>query len=104
MVRIRRGDVFWAETPGGRRPALVLTRDAAIPLLRRLVVVPATSTIRTAPSEVRLGKQDGMPRDCVLALDDLRMIPKSGLKSRITSLSASKLEEVCDRLAYALGC
>lgn len=51
--------------PGaGRRPALVLTRSAAIPVLSRLVVAPATRTVRRIPTEVALDRGDGMPDAC----------------------------------------
>lgn len=104
MVSIRRGDVFWVEDAGARRPAAVLTRDPAIGVLNRVVVVPATRTIRNAPTEVRLGPSDGMPAECVLSVDNIRVIPKSRLGARITTLSAARLEQVCDALAYSVGC
>jgi mRNA interferase MazF len=87
-----------------RRPALLLTRDAAIPLLRSIVVAPTTRTIRGIPTEVALGRSDGMPDECVVACDNVRVVHKSQLSRRITSLSASRLEQVCDALSYALGC
>lgn len=43
----RRGEVWWCEPPEiGRRPVVVLSRDAAIPRLRRVLVAPCTTTIR----------------------------------------------------------
>jgi mRNA interferase MazF len=103
-VVIRRGDVFWIEDGGRRRPAAVLTRDSAIPLLNRVVVAPATRTIRDAPTEVRLGPADGMPDECVLSIDNIRVVPKKSLKRRITTLEPARLEEACDAIAYSLGC
>lgn len=96
--------MWWLQTPGGRRPALILTRETAIPLLSRVFVVPATTSIRGIPSEVRLTRSDGMPEECVLALDNVRSVPKRMLRAHITTLTASRLDEVCDALAYALGC
>lgn len=103
-MKVRRGDVFWIDEVGGRRPVCVLTRDSAIPLLHRVVVAPATRTIRGAPTEVRLGRADGMPEECVLSLDNIRVIPKRALKKRITAVSTERLEEVCEALSYAIGC
>jgi len=103
-VKINRGDVYWIEFPSGRRPAAVLTRDSALPLLNVVIVAPASRTIRGIPTEVRLGQVDGMPSDCALGLDNLRTVPKSMLKKRITTLSASRLDEACEALEYALGC
>ena len=101
---IRRGDVFWVKFRDGRRPGAIITRDSAIDLLHRIAVVPATTTIRSSPTEVRLGTQDGMPTDCALTIDNVRVVPKAWLGGRITTLSPARLEEICDKLAYAFGC
>ena len=48
-----RGELWWCELPSaGRRPVVVLSRDAAIPRLRRALVAPCTTTIRSLASEV----------------------------------------------------
>lgn len=102
---VRRGDVWWAEVPGaGHRPVLVLTRDDAIPLLRHLVCVPLTTSVRSVPAELALGEDDGLPRACVANFDDVRPVTKSALKSRITQLGPEQLREACATLNIALGC
>ncbi|HWI02833.1 MAG TPA: type II toxin-antitoxin system PemK/MazF family toxin, partial [Acidimicrobiales bacterium] len=51
----KRGEVWWSELADiGRRPVVVLSRDAAIPRLRRALVAPCTTNIRGLPSEVLL--------------------------------------------------
>jgi mRNA interferase MazF len=102
---VSRGDVWWVEHPGaGRRPACVITRDAAIPVLSAVLVAPATRTVRGIPTEVALGRDDGMPEDCVLAFDSLTTVPKALLTERITSLPAARVEEICQALRAATGC
>ena len=55
MARPLRGEMWWCEPPQiGRRPVVVLSRDAAIPRLRRALVAPCTTTIRGLSSEVVL--------------------------------------------------
>ncbi|WP_220490869.1 type II toxin-antitoxin system PemK/MazF family toxin [Tessaracoccus sp. MC1627] len=50
-----RGDVWWCEMPEiGRRPVVILSRDAVIPRHRRALIAPCTTTIRNLPSEVLL--------------------------------------------------
>jgi mRNA interferase MazF len=101
---VNRGEVWWVEEPEvGRRPACVLTRQQAIPVLRRVTVAPATRTVRSIPTEVELGRPDGMPERCALSLDNLRTVPKAMLTERITSLSPGRLREVCTALDRALG-
>ena len=84
---MNRGEVWWLELPeAGRHPACILTRQAAIPVLRTLLVAPATTQIRGIPTEVRLGPEDGMPRECVLTLDNVGPVRKALLTERITRL------------------
>lgn len=103
-MKLQRGDVYWLEGGGLRRPVAVLTRDSAIGLLSKVVVTPASRTIRGAPTEVRLSIADGMPQECVLSLDNVRVVPQRALRRRITRLSPARLDEVCEALRYALGC
>jgi mRNA interferase MazF len=101
----RRGEVWWGELQDvGRRPFLVMTRSAAIPVLRNVVAAPVTRTIRGIPSELRLGVDDGMPTDCVASFDSLRVVPKALLVQRQCSLPPSRLVEACATLRTALGC
>jgi mRNA interferase MazF len=102
---VNRGEIWWLEHPeAGRRPACVVTRQAAIPVLNQILVAPATRTIRGIPTEVLLGREDGMPEDCALSLDNLAAVPKGLLTSRITRLRAAKLVELCAALNVAAGC
>src|SRR5262245_26487579 len=50
VVVIRRGEVWWGEAPSDKgRPYLVVTRDAALPVLRRILVAPVTTRLRSIP-------------------------------------------------------
>ncbi len=102
---VTRGDICWVELPDEkRRPALVLTRSEAIPVMRKVIVAYVTSTIRGIPSEVRLDSGDGMPRECVVALDNVRTVSRAILSEPITSLAGKRMDEVCQALAIATGC
>jgi mRNA interferase MazF len=102
---VNRGEVWWLEHPdAGRRPACVLTRQAAIPVLTSVLVAPATRTIRGIPTELRLGRDDGMPEDCALSFDNLATVPKALLTSRITRVPEERLHEMCHALGVATGC
>ena len=56
------------------------------------------------PTEVSLGRGDGMPAECVLSLDNLATLPKALFRERITRLSVARMTEVCRALALATGC
>jgi mRNA interferase MazF len=102
---VTRGEVWWVERPGaGRRPHLVLTRDAAIGSLARVIGVPATRTVRGIPTEVELGPEDGMPERCVLALDNIRVLRKAYFVERICRLAPDTMDQVCRALVLATGC
>lgn len=102
---VNRGDICWFEDPDeGRRPALVLTRDEAIPVMRKVTVAFLTRTIRDIPTEVRLGEADGMPSECVVSLDNVRQISQVLLGEQIASLAGKRMDEVCRALAIATGC
>ena len=102
---VNRGEVWWVEDPdAGRRPHLVLTRQAAIPVLNAYLAVPATRTIRGIPTEVRLAVEDGMPTECALSLDNVAVVPRGLFVERVTKLRADRLAEVCAALAVASGC
>lgn len=69
---MRRGEVWWHEPPKKkRRPVLILTRDEAIGRLNKLLVAPATGRIWGIPTEVEVGRAEGMPQDGVLSLDTI---------------------------------
>lgn len=102
---MRRGEVWWGELPEvGPRPYLILSRDEAIDKLNRLIVVPATRTVRGIPTEVPIDIDDGMPWPSVLSLDNVGPIRKALLVEPITSLGPVKMEQVCQALRAATRC
>ena len=84
---------------------MVLTRNAAIPRLRRVLVALATTTVRGLPSEVALEPgDDPVPLRCVLNLDVPETVPMSLLTQRLGRLSDERMQQVCDALAVAVDC
>lgn len=80
MVGVDRGDVFDVDLPEiGVRPGAVVTRQEALPVLSRVTVVVATSTVRGHPAEVPLGAEHGLDRDCVANCDDIVTVNQSRL-------------------------
>ena len=105
VAELARGEVWWVEVPAaGRRPALVLTRTAAIAVLNRVIVVPATRTIRQIPTEVILDGDDGMPEVCALSVDNLTVVAKAALRERICRLGPERMRAVCAALGVAVDC
>lgn len=88
----------------GRRPFLIMSRNAAIPVLNSVLAAPVTRTIRGIPTELPLGPDDGMPVDCVASFDNLRVVPKANLVDHICSLRPGRLAHACAALRIAVDC
>jgi mRNA interferase MazF len=102
---MQRGDIWFAATPGGDRPVLVLTRDPVAGRVGSVVVAALTRTRRGLVSELDLSADaDGVPSDCVVNFDNLHTLPREVFRRQVTSLSAARLAEVCRVLAAATGC
>jgi mRNA interferase MazF len=101
-----RGEVWWCELAEiGRRPVVVLSRDAAIPRLRRTLIGPCTTTIRGIPSEVLLEPgEDPVPRTSVVNLDSVESVSLGTLVERLGRLSAERMSQICEALEIAVAC
>jgi mRNA interferase MazF len=101
----RRGEVWWGEIEDvGRRPFLVMTRSAAVPVLHNLLAAPITRTVRGIPTEMVLGTDDGMPANCAASFDNLRVVPKAYLVDRVCSLDPTRMVEACGALRAVVDC
>ena len=102
---MRRGEIWWAQLagPAARRPVLLLTRNAAYAVRTSVTVAPLTTTIRDIPVEVRLGPQQGLPRECVVNLDEIQTIRKDRLMRLLTTLSPEVVVQVDQAIEFALG-
>jgi len=101
-----RAEVWWCELPEiSRRPVVVLSRDAAIPRLRRVMVAPCTTNIRGLPSEVVLEPAaDPIPVTSVVNLDSVESVSVGTLTRRLGRLSDQRMREVCSALNVAVSC
>lgn len=101
---MRRGEVWFAATPGGDRPVLVLTRDPVADRIDNVVVAALTRTERGLVSELRLTTADGLPTACVVNFDNLHTIARDTLRRRVTTLSPARMADACRTLQAATGC
>lgn len=100
-----RGELWWVELPDRkRRPYLVLTRQAAIPVLTSVVAVALTRTRRDLPSEVPFDEDDGLPDSCVASFDNVETLPLWAFVDRICVVRPERADEVCRTLRVALDC
>lgn len=102
---MQRGEIWFAATPGGDRPVLILTRDPIADRIGSLVIAALTRTQRGLVSELVLTPlEDGVPSDCVVNFDNLHTLPRETFRRRVTALSASRMAQACRTLRDATGC
>jgi mRNA interferase MazF len=102
---MQRGEIWFAATPGGDRPVLVLTRDPVADRIHSVVVAALTRTRRELVSELVLtATHDGLPTDCVVNFDNIHTVPRTAFRRRIASLSNVRMGQACRALHDAVGC
>jgi mRNA interferase MazF len=101
---MRRGEIRWYrfDAPDKKRPVLILTRESVIEYLGEVSVAPVTSTIRDIPSEVQLGINDGMSKDCAVNCDHIQTVAKTRIGALITTLSPQRMNAVRRAIRFAL--
>jgi mRNA interferase MazF len=102
---MRRGEIWFAATPGGDRPVLVLTRDPVADRIDSVVVAALTRTKRGLVSELILtAAEDGLPSGCVVNFDNVHTLPRSTFRRQVTQLCARRMTQVCRTLRDTTGC
>lgn len=87
---MRRGEVWFAATPGGDRPVLV---------------VALTRTQRGVVSQLKLtSRHDGLPSDCVANFDNVHTLARESFGRQIGELSPARMSEAGQVLAAAVDC
>ncbi|MCY4621722.1 MAG: type II toxin-antitoxin system PemK/MazF family toxin [bacterium] len=102
----QRGEVWWCEVPDKhRRPVVVLSRDAAIPALQRVIGAPCSTVTRNLATEVTLEPgDDPVPLPSVVQLDSTFNVSVAHLTSRLGRLSGERMHQVCTALSTAVDC
>ncbi|MBI2687721.1 MAG: type II toxin-antitoxin system PemK/MazF family toxin [Acidobacteria bacterium] len=96
-------EIWWASLPlpAGRRPVLLLSRNRSYGYLTKVAAAEVTTRIRGLPTEVPLGRNEGLQVRSVATLDNIRPVPVTALTERIGTLSNAKHRAVKRALGYA---
>ena len=79
---MKRGEGWWAEVDK-RRPVVLISRQEAYDVRALIIVAPATTVVRNYAVEVKLGRREGLARECVVNCDWLVTVPKHDLVERV---------------------
>src|SRR5687768_4073691 len=102
---MQRGEIWFAATPGGDRPVLVLTRDPVADRIDSVVVAALTRTRRGLISELVLtATADGVPTDCVVNFDNIHTLARKSFRRCVTGLSPARKAQACRTLRNAMDC
>ncbi|MDO4485302.1 MAG: type II toxin-antitoxin system PemK/MazF family toxin [Bacillota bacterium] len=112
-MSIKKGDLYFADLSpvmgseqGGVRPVLVVQNDVGNKFSPTIIVAAVTSRRNKAdlPTHVELEAEDnGLTRNSVVLLEQLRTIDKRRLKERIGTIDKTRLPEVNEALSVSLG-
>ncbi len=97
-MEIKQYNIFWVSldpTIGKEmkktRPCAIISPDEMNDNIGTVIIAPITSTTRSYPSRINY-KLEGKP--CTIALDQIRTIDKSRLKSKIAHLGVITIRQI----------
>jgi mRNA interferase MazF len=101
---LKRAEIWWADLPSpiGSRPVVILTRDRVLQSIGSMVVTLGTRTVRGLPTEVVLGRHQGLPVSCVANLDNIVTVPRNRLRYLMGACDNSKVDELNQAIKAAL--
>ena len=97
------GQVWWADLDKVR-PVVVLTRERVASRLERVLVAPITTVVRDIPTEVALGRAEGVQDDSVANLDHVQLIPVERLLRRAGRIAPTRWSEFCAAMGKVMAC
>lgn len=110
---VKRGDIYYADLSpvvgseqGGMRPVLIIQNNVGNHYSPTVIVAAITTKIQKGkmPTHVEIKASDeGLEKDSVVLLEQIRTIDKLRLKDRVTHLEAKIMEKVDESLAISVG-
>ena len=112
-MSIKKGDLYFADLSpvtgseqGGIRPVLVVQNDVGNKYSPTIIVAAVTSRRNKAdlPTHVEIAADgNGLSKNSVILLEQLRTIDKTRLKERIGTIDRNRFPEVNEALSVSLG-
>ena len=110
---IRRGDIYYADLnpvigseQGGTRPVLIISNDIGNRHSPTVIVAAITSRVHTKaklPTHTAIRDFEGLNKDSIILLEQIRTIDKKSLQEYIGMLSESEMARVDKALAISVS-
>ena len=110
---IKRGDIYYAELntvigseQGGTRPVLIISNDIGNRHSPTVIVAAITSRVHTKaklPTHTAIRDFEGLNKDSIILLEQIRTIDKKRLQEYIGMLSANEMARVDKALAISVS-
>ena len=110
---IKRGDIYYAELnpvigseQGGTRPVLIISNDIGNRHSPTVIVDAITSRVHTKaklPTHTAIRDFEGLNKDSIILLEQIRTIDKKRLQEYIGMLSESEMARVDKALAISVS-
>lgn len=111
-VKFKRGDIFYADLSpvvgseqGGLRPVLIVQNDIGNYYSPTVIVAAITAKISKPkmPTHIGIKAGNGIERDSVILLEQIRTIDKQRLKDKVTHLNDSVMSRVDKAIKISMG-
>ena len=101
---MNRGDIWTIDLGGriGKRPVVVLTRQAVLDYLNKVTVAEVTSKGKGYPTEVFIEQKANLPKPSFVQADSIHTVPKQKLEKYLGTLDPQTLKEISRRIVLAL--
>ena len=110
---IRRGDIYYAELnpvvgseQGGTRPVLIISNDIGnshSPTVIIAAITGRTQTKAKLPTHTEVKDVEGLDRDSIILLEQIRTIDKQRLKNHMGTMPNNIMARVDKALAISLA-
>lgn len=108
----KRGEIYYADLSpvvgseqGGIRPVLIVQNDVGNKYSPTIIAAAITSQLTKTklPTHIDLDVVDGLPKNSVVLLEQIRTLDKKRLKEKVCDLSQIKMAEINEALLISLG-
>lgn len=114
-IVVKRGDVFFADLgqkgsnvgseQSGVRPVVILQNDVGNKFSTTVIIACITSQIDKAklPTHVEVGVKNGLKKESVVLLEQIRTIDKQRLTDKVTNFDDEVMDEINKAMMISLG-